>query len=206
MAQMGITGLSRGGRPPRTTTASPAAARPADLVDRHFAAARPNQLWVADFTYSPTCAGMVYVAFVFDVFSRRLLGWRRHCDDHPAGPGLSGAGHLDAVRKESATCTGWCTTPTPASCSTPTALARPGPPRAHRPGLGHLISHERPHESIDGLTPVASDRSQTVLLPGHRGPRGPTGLPRLPRGGLPCPNVNSTSNGSDSIDGWSDAN
>jgi hypothetical protein len=55
-----------------------------------------------------TWAGMVYVAFVFDVFSRRLLGWRAATAmNHPAGPGLSGAGHLDAARKESATCPGW---------------------------------------------------------------------------------------------------
>jgi putative transposase len=76
MAQAGIRGLTRGQRPPRTTTADPAAARPADLVNRHFDATHPNQLWVADFTYCPTWAGMVYVAFVFDVFSRRILGWR----------------------------------------------------------------------------------------------------------------------------------
>jgi putative transposase len=76
MAQAGIRGLTRGARPPRTTTPDPAAARPADLVNRHFAATRPSQLWVADFTYCPAWAGMVYVAFVFDVFSRRILGWR----------------------------------------------------------------------------------------------------------------------------------
>jgi putative transposase len=76
MAQAGIRGLTRGQRPPRTTTADPAAARPADLVDRCFDAVRPDQLWVADFTYCPTWSGMVYVAFVFDVFSRRVLGWR----------------------------------------------------------------------------------------------------------------------------------
>ena len=76
MAGLGITGLTRGRRPPRTTTPDPAAVRPADLVNRHFAATRPNQLWVADFTYCPTWTGMVYVAFVFDVFSRRILGWR----------------------------------------------------------------------------------------------------------------------------------
>jgi putative transposase len=45
-------------------------------VDRDFTAAAPNQLWVADFTYVATWAGMVYVAFVFDVFSRRIVGWR----------------------------------------------------------------------------------------------------------------------------------
>jgi putative transposase len=76
MAQMGITGVVRARRAPRTTIADPAAARPVDLVDRRFAATRPNQLWVADFTYCPTWSGMVYVAFVFDVFSRRILGWR----------------------------------------------------------------------------------------------------------------------------------
>ena len=76
MAQMGITGVIRGRRAVRTTIADPAAARPGDLVERHFAASRPNQLWVADFTYCPTWTGMVYVAFVFDVFSRRILGWR----------------------------------------------------------------------------------------------------------------------------------
>jgi len=76
MAQMGITGVVRTRRAPRTTIADPAAARPSDLVDRQFHASRPNQLWVADFTYCPTWTGMVYVAFVFDVFSRRILGWR----------------------------------------------------------------------------------------------------------------------------------
>jgi len=76
MAQQGIHGVVRTRRAPRTTIADPKATRPADLVDRHFAAFTPNQLWVADFTYCPTWSGMVYVAFVFDVFSRRILGWR----------------------------------------------------------------------------------------------------------------------------------
>ena len=60
----------------RTTIGDPAAERPKDLVDRQFWASRPNQLWVADFTYVATWAGTVYVAFVFDVFSRRIVGWR----------------------------------------------------------------------------------------------------------------------------------
>ena len=76
MGQMGVAGVTRQQRRVRTTIADPAAARPCDLVDRHFAASTPNQLWVADFTYCPTWDGMVYVAFVFDVFSRRVLGWR----------------------------------------------------------------------------------------------------------------------------------
>ena len=60
----------------RTTLGDPAAERPMDLVDRRFWAGRPNQLWVADFTYVATWAGTVYVAFIFDVFSRRIVGWR----------------------------------------------------------------------------------------------------------------------------------
>jgi hypothetical protein len=59
-----------------TTTADPAAQRPADLVKRQFVATRPNQLWVADLTYVATWAGFVYAAFVIDVFSRCIVGWR----------------------------------------------------------------------------------------------------------------------------------
>jgi putative transposase len=75
MAQQGWAGALRG-KKPRTTIPAPADPRPADLVDRDFTATAPNQLWVADFTYVATWAGMVYVAFVFDVFSRRIVGWR----------------------------------------------------------------------------------------------------------------------------------
>ena len=73
--QLGISGITRA-RGPRTTIADETTPRPADLVDRAFVASRPNQLWCADFTYVPTWEGMVYVAFIFDVFSRRVLGWR----------------------------------------------------------------------------------------------------------------------------------
>lgn len=50
--------------------------RPPDLVDRQFVTARPNQLWVSDFTYVATSGACVYVAFVIDVFARRIGGWR----------------------------------------------------------------------------------------------------------------------------------
>lgn len=60
----------------RTTISDETPDRPADLVDRQFAASRPNQLWVADFTYVATWSGTVYVAFIFDVFSRMIVGWR----------------------------------------------------------------------------------------------------------------------------------
>lgn len=67
--------LRRNGRL-RTTTADPQAARPPDLVKRNFTATRPNQLWVVDFTYVHTFIGFVFTAFVSDVFSRRIVGWR----------------------------------------------------------------------------------------------------------------------------------
>jgi putative transposase len=67
---------ARRGRRVRTTHSDPAAARPADLVQREFNPTRPDALWVADFTYVATWAGMVYVALVIDAFSRRILGWR----------------------------------------------------------------------------------------------------------------------------------
>jgi putative transposase len=75
MRVMGLQGAVRG-RAWVITTRSDAADRPADLVDRQFVATRPNQLWVADFTYVATWRGFVYVAFVIDVFARRIVGWR----------------------------------------------------------------------------------------------------------------------------------
>ena len=75
MRQMGLHGAVRG-KPKRTTVASDADQRPFDLVRRVFHAMRPNQLWVADVTYVATWFGFVYVAFVIDVFSRMIVGWR----------------------------------------------------------------------------------------------------------------------------------
>ena len=76
MRAMGLRGAVRGRAWRVTTQGDPAAARPADLVERRFTATRPNQLWVADFTYVATWRGFVYVAFVIDVFARRIVGWR----------------------------------------------------------------------------------------------------------------------------------
>ena len=76
MKQLGLVGATRGRAWTITTHASPTVDQPGDLVDRNFAATRPNQLWVADFTYVATWRGFVYVAFVIDVFARRIVGWR----------------------------------------------------------------------------------------------------------------------------------
>ena len=75
MKRLGLQGVVRGRRC-RTTISNPKAVHPSDLVKRQFTATRPNQLWVADFTYVATWIGFVYVAFVTDVFSRRIVGWR----------------------------------------------------------------------------------------------------------------------------------
>lgn len=77
MGADGLRGAVRGRRV-RTTTPEPASERPRDLVQRQFTAERPNQLWLADFTYVATWRGFVYVAFVIDAFSRRIVGWRAH--------------------------------------------------------------------------------------------------------------------------------
>jgi transposase InsO family protein len=76
MREMGLRGAVRGRAWKLTTVADEAAMRPPDLVEREFTATRPNQLWVADITYVATWAGFVYVAFVVDVFSRCIVGWR----------------------------------------------------------------------------------------------------------------------------------
>jgi transposase InsO family protein len=71
----GLRGVIRG-KVVRTTVAHTAAPCPLDRVNRQFKAERPNQLWVSDFTYVSTWQGWLYVAFVVDVFARRIVGWR----------------------------------------------------------------------------------------------------------------------------------
>ena len=107
MRQAGLRGVVRGRRI-RTTIANPDHQRAGDLVRRRFTAAAPNRCWVADFTHVATFAGVVYVSFVVDVYSRAIMGWsaatnkrtplvldaldmglwRRDRDGRPAGPGL----------------------------------------------------------------------------------------------------------------------
>ena len=76
MRAHGIQGAKRRGKPWRTTVADPDAARRPDLVCREFTAAGPDRLYVADFTYLRCWEGMVFFAFVIDVYSRRVVGWQ----------------------------------------------------------------------------------------------------------------------------------
>ena len=75
MADLGLQGVIRG-KPVRTTVQDKAAPCPLDHVNRVFHAPAPNVLWVSDFTYVSTWTGFVYVAFVIDVYARRIVGWR----------------------------------------------------------------------------------------------------------------------------------
>jgi transposase InsO family protein len=75
MRRDGLCGVVRG-RKKRTTIPADAAQCPLDRVQRQFVASRPNELWIADFTYVATWTGFVYVAFVIDVFARCIVGWR----------------------------------------------------------------------------------------------------------------------------------
>src|SRR5947199_3493049 len=76
MCVLGLEGAVRGRAYSATAGVDDSANRPPDLVQRELHATRPNQLWVADITYVATWAGFVYVAFVTDLFSRRIVGWR----------------------------------------------------------------------------------------------------------------------------------
>ena len=75
MRELGLRGVRRGA-PTITTRPDQQAGRAPDLVDRDFTAQQPNQLWVVDLTYVPTWSGTVFTAFVSDVYSRRIVGWR----------------------------------------------------------------------------------------------------------------------------------
>jgi transposase InsO family protein len=76
MAEMGLKGAVRGHSFKVTTQAADGVERPLDLVDRDFAASRPNELWVSDLTYVRMAGRFAYVAFVIDAFGRRIVGWQ----------------------------------------------------------------------------------------------------------------------------------
>jgi len=76
MRELAIKGISRRRKKVFTTVSDPDATRAPDLVNRHFKASAPNELWVTDLTYVPTRSGMAYVCFIVDAFSRRIVGWR----------------------------------------------------------------------------------------------------------------------------------
>ena len=96
MRRLGLQGVRRG-KVVRTTRSDPKVACPLDRVNRLFKADRPNQLWVSDFTYVSTWQGWVYVAFVIDVFARRIVGWRLSSSMQTECAGRAGAGAVRAA-------------------------------------------------------------------------------------------------------------
>jgi transposase InsO family protein len=76
MAEHGIRGAKRRGKPWRTPTSDPVAAKRPDLVKRDFTAQAPNRLWVGDFTYLRCWEGLLFFAFILDVYSRMIVGWQ----------------------------------------------------------------------------------------------------------------------------------
>jgi transposase InsO family protein len=112
MACHGIRGAKRRGKPWRTTKQDPAGRHAPDLVERDFTAEQPNRLWVADFTYLRCWEGVVFFAFVLDVFSRMVVGWQLACHlrDDLVLDALRMALGLRAPGADSR----WCTTPTAA--------------------------------------------------------------------------------------------
>ncbi|MCC5574951.1 IS3 family transposase [Microtetraspora sp. AC03309] len=96
MRALGLQGARRG-KKIRTTTSDPGHQRAADLVKRDFTASGPNAVWVADFTYVPAWCGIVYVAFVVDVYSRAIVGWSASMSQaHHTGAGCPGHGVVAA--------------------------------------------------------------------------------------------------------------
>ncbi|GGJ43044.1 transposase [Neoroseomonas lacus] len=83
MRGMGLQGVIRG-KPVRTTISDKTAPCPLDHVNRQFKAARPNALWVSDFTYVATWSGFAYVAFIIDAYARWIVGWRVSRTAHTA--------------------------------------------------------------------------------------------------------------------------
>ncbi len=80
MRDLGLRGVSRRGKKPRTTVADEKAPPAPDLVERRFVAERPNALWLADITYVPTLEGYLFLGVVMDMFSRKIVGWSMRDD------------------------------------------------------------------------------------------------------------------------------
>ena len=142
----------------------------------------PNRLWVADFTYVATWSGMAYIAFVIDVFSRRIVGWRMlDLDAHRPAAGRAGDGAVARARAGSTTSPGWCTTATPASSTSPSATPTGSPTPAPSASIGSVgDSYDNAlAESLIGLYKTECIRRRRALArPRRRRARHP-GLGRL---------------------------
>ena len=165
MRELGLDGVAAGNGT-RTTTPTRPRPGPADLVEREFTPTGPDQLWVADFTYVPTWSGIVYVAFVIDVYSRRILGWRAATTCAPSWSSTRWRWRSGpAPGQASPTCPGWSTTPTPARQYTSIAfterLAEAG--AAPSVGIGRRRLRQRPGRVRDRAVQDRADPPPRTL-------------------------------------------
>ena len=98
MQKDGLRGCMRGRRRKHTTRRNPLAIPAPDLVERNFIAAAPNKLWTADITYLPTDEGFLYLAFILDVYSRKVVGWSMA--DHPRSELVAAALQMAVHRRD----------------------------------------------------------------------------------------------------------
>ena len=131
MRANGIQGAKRRGKPWRTTIPDPAAQRRPDLVQRDFIAAGPNELWCADFTYLRCWEGLVFFAFVIDVYSREVVGWQ--FADHMRTDLVLDALRMALARAGRARTSSSSITATPAANTSRTTTARPSTTTACSP-------------------------------------------------------------------------
>lgn len=94
MREAGIQGAKRRGKPWRTTKPDPGARRPPDLLRRDFSASRPDEKWLADFTYLRCWEGLVFFSFVIDAYSRKVVGWQFAPHMYMPESGTGVPGHL----------------------------------------------------------------------------------------------------------------
>ena len=153
----------RSASPPRPTRTH---IRAPDLVKRNFTATRPDELWVADFTYCSTWSGVVYVAFVIDVFSRRLVGWKAArsmtADPRPRRPRTWRRGPGGTP-----TSTDSCVTPTPGSQYTSIAYTERLDDVGAAPSIGTVgDSYDNAMaESVMGIFKTELHRNPAALPP-----------------------------------------
>lgn len=155
MRSAGISGMVRG-RKVRTTRPDTTADRAPDLVQRNWTVQAPNRVWVSDFTYVATWSGMTYVAFVVDLFSRRIVGWR-------VDTNMRTDLVLDALEQASGHATNASTASSPTPTREPNTPASATPNASWRTAeevelatLGYVdwFNHRRLHSEIGDVPPV----------------------------------------------------
>ncbi len=149
-----LAGVVRGKTRRTTIAAEAAAGRPADLVQRDFHAVAPNRRWVADITYVATWSGFVYLAFVSDLFSRRIVGWRASTSLRTDLHWTHSSKRYGSATAKAPTSPGSCITPTEEcnTCRSATANDSPKPARWPPSGRAGTPTTTRPRNQPTGCS------------------------------------------------------